>query len=165
MEEDPPGGLRSHGRSGRFAPFAPIAHSGPVSCVPASRELVSGGPLPLPSSGGGQATRAGLPPSAVPLPLPYIENIECFQPVYRRRWKHETSQVGKILSTSNARTHQCPIYVAGGTKNVHLRRFEPPPATRRWHTCDTALQRGGETLHNQHIRVTDGCVLNTRQLL
>ena len=28
-EEDPPGGLRSHGRSGRFAPFAPIAHSGP----------------------------------------------------------------------------------------------------------------------------------------
>ena len=28
-EEDPPGGLRSHGRSGRFTPFAPIAHSGP----------------------------------------------------------------------------------------------------------------------------------------
>ena len=33
-----------------------------VSCVPASRELVSGGPLPLPLSGGGQATREGLPP-------------------------------------------------------------------------------------------------------
>ena len=129
-EEDPPGGLRSHGTPGRFASVVPLLPPAPptVSCVPASRELVSGGPLPLPSSGGGQATRAGLPPSAVP--LPYVMNTECFQPVYRRRWKHKTSQVGKILSTCNARTHRCPICVAGGTKNVHLRRDAGIPATR-----------------------------------
>ena len=188
-EEDPPGGLRSHGRSGRFTPFAPIAHSGPSHRFlrPLLRAgLVSGGPLPLPSSGGGQATRAGLPPSAVPLPLPYVMNTECFQPVYRRRWRHKTSQVGKMLSTCNARTHRCPICVAGrGTKRRRSAKFFPPatpehtgarfasqveaqnvagrqnafnlqrqnapvpdlrrrwnkkcpPATRRWHTCDTA---------------------------
>jgi len=34
-----------------------------IYCVPASRELVSCGPLPLPLSGGGQAPRREFPPS------------------------------------------------------------------------------------------------------
>ena len=56
-EGDPPGGLRSHGTPGRFAPVVPLLPPAPptVSCVPASRELVSGGPLPLPLRGGAQA--------------------------------------------------------------------------------------------------------------
>ena len=127
-----PGDSVRMGGQGASRPSLPLLTPAPptVSCVPASRELVSGGPLPLPSSGGGQATRAGLPTSAVPLPLPYVMNTECFQPVYRRRWRHKTSQVGKMLSTCNARTHQCPICVAGRTKNVHLRRDAGIPATR-----------------------------------
>ena len=42
-----------------FAPAPPI-----VSCVPASQELVSNGPLPLPVSGGGHARSTELPSSA-----------------------------------------------------------------------------------------------------
>ena len=84
-----PGDSVRMGGQGASRPSLPLLTPAPptVSCVPASRELVSGGPLPLPSSGGGQATRAGLPPSAVPLPLPYIVVSVWLCPVCRCRWK------------------------------------------------------------------------------
>ena len=54
-KEDGPGELRSLA----LTPYPPT-----VSCVPASRELVSGGPLPLPVAEGGHAPG---PPSPSPI--------------------------------------------------------------------------------------------------
>ena len=63
-EEDPPGGLRSHGRSGRFTPFAPIAHSGPSHRF--LRPRFAGTCLrrapPPPLARGCASPREGLPP-------------------------------------------------------------------------------------------------------
>ena len=59
----------------RGTPFASLTPAHPtVSCVLASRELVSGGPLPLHSSGGGTSPRACLPASSAAIPP-----VKCYQ--------------------------------------------------------------------------------------
>ena len=159
-EEDPPGGLRSHGRSGRFTPFAPIAHSGPSHRFLRPRFA-------------GTCLRRAPPPSLV------------------RGWTSHPGGSSSLRSAAAAAIcYEYRVFpaslpsqveaqnVAGRQNSFHLQRQNAPvpdlrrrwnkkcpPATRRWHTCDTASQRGGETPHNQHIRVTDGYSKHTRQLL
>ena len=144
-EEDPPGGLRSHGTPGRFAPVVPLLPPAPptVSCVPASRELVSGGPLPLPLRGGAQAPgRVSLLRTtaaaalyydfsvALPcLPLQvearnvaggqksfHLERQNAPAPDLRCRWNKKCPPATFCLSTCNV-------------SRLHLLRFEFPPET------------------------------------
>ena len=109
-EEDPPGGLRSHGRSGRFTPFAPIAHSGPSHRF--LRPRFAGTCLrrapPPPLARGCASPRGGSPSSAVPLPLPYTVISVWLCPVCRCRWKGRTLQVNCCIVAGGS-TRRCSV--------------------------------------------------------
>jgi len=101
-----------------FAPAPPI-----VSCVPASQELVSNGPLPLPVSGGGHA-RSKEPPSSATTSEPATV-IEVPEALYRKIAYREGTE-GIIAEVECRERHLEDLQLSENPLIVVLEAVEKP---------------------------------------